>query len=86
LASHDIGALPEKASPHFGCESSSRAVAGDDDGCFLADLAPSPAFEELARVQGAHGERPQELPAALARVRDAVVNERRQAVVNVICP
>jgi acetolactate synthase-1/2/3 large subunit len=63
-------------------------ASGDDDGRFLADLAPSPAFEELARVQGAHGERverPQELRAALTRARDAVVNERRQAVVNVIC-
>ena len=66
-----------------------NGASGDDDGRFLADLAPSPAFEELARVQGAHGERverPEELRAALARARDAVVNERRRALVNVICP
>ena len=63
-------------------------ASGNDDGRLLADLAPSPAFEELARVQGAHGERverPQELLNALTRARDAVVNEKRQAVVNVIC-
>jgi acetolactate synthase-1/2/3 large subunit len=66
-----------------------HGASGGNDGRFLADLAPSPAFEEHARVQGAFGERverPQALRAALTRARDAVVNERRQAVVNVICP
>jgi acetolactate synthase-1/2/3 large subunit len=64
-------------------------AAGEDDGNFLADLSPSPPFEEFVRSQGGHGERverPAELEGALARARDAVTRERRQALVNVICP
>jgi acetolactate synthase-1/2/3 large subunit len=64
-------------------------AAGEDDGNFLADLAPSPPFEEFVRSQGGHGERverPDELEGALARARDAVTHERKQALVNVICP
>jgi acetolactate synthase I/II/III large subunit len=64
-------------------------AAGEDDGQFLADLSPSPPFEEFVRSQGGHGERverPDELAPALARARDAVTRERRQALVNVICP
>jgi acetolactate synthase-1/2/3 large subunit len=40
-------------------------------------------------MQGGHGERVEkasELPAALARARDVVLNEKRQALLNVICP
>ena len=50
-------------------------AAGEDDGQFLADLSPSPPFEEFVRSQGGHGERvekPEELAGALARARDAV--------------
>ena len=64
-------------------------AAGEDDGNFLADLSPSPPFEEFVRSQGGHGERverPAELAGALARARDAVTRERKQALVNVICP
>lgn len=64
-------------------------AAGEDDGQFLADLSPSPPFEEFMRSQGGHGERVEkfgELGPALARARDAVVNERKQAVVNVLIP
>jgi acetolactate synthase-1/2/3 large subunit len=64
-------------------------AAGADGGRFLADLDPAPAYDELVRVQGGFGERverPQDLPQALVRARDAVVNERRQALLNVICP
>ena len=64
-------------------------VAGEDDGRFMADLNPSPAFEEAVKAPGGHGERverPADLPAALKRARDVVVNEKRQALVNVICP
>jgi acetolactate synthase-1/2/3 large subunit len=64
-------------------------VAGQDDGRFMADLNPSPAFEAAAMAQGGHGERVEraaDLPAALERARDVVVNEKRQALVNVICP
>ena len=64
-------------------------IAGLDDGRFMADLDPSPAFDKAVQAQGAHGERverPDDLPAALARARDVVMKERRQALVNVICP
>ncbi|MGH6684218.1 MAG: thiamine pyrophosphate-requiring protein [Pseudolabrys sp.] len=64
-------------------------AAGEDDGRTLADLGPSPAFEAIAQAQGAHAERvekPADLPDALARARNVVVNERRQALLNVITP
>ena len=64
-------------------------VAGETDGRILADLDPSPPFEEMARAQGAHAERvekPADLPEALSRARDAVINEKRQALLNVITP
>lgn len=64
-------------------------VAGETDGRTLADLDPSPAFDELARAQGAHAERvekPADLPDAIARARDVVVNEKCQALLNVITP
>jgi acetolactate synthase-1/2/3 large subunit len=64
-------------------------VAGEDGGRTLADLDPSPPFEEMARAQGAHAERvekPADLPDALARARAVVVNEGKQALLNVITP
>jgi len=64
-------------------------AAGENDGRTLADLDPAPAYEALAAAQGAHAvrvERPADLPDALARARDIVVNERRQALLNIICP
>jgi acetolactate synthase-1/2/3 large subunit len=63
-------------------------VAGEDEGRFMADLRPSPAYELALKAQGGHAERvehPADLPAVLRRARDVVVNERRQALVNVIC-
>ena len=64
-------------------------VAGENDGRTFADLDPSPPFEEMARAQGAYAERvekPADLPEALSRARDAVINEKRQAMLNVITP
>lgn len=64
-------------------------VAGETDGRMLADLDPPPPYDEMAKAQGAHAERvekPSDLPDALARARNAVVNERRQALLNVITP
>jgi acetolactate synthase-1/2/3 large subunit len=64
-------------------------VSGETDGRELADLDPAPPYDEMAKAQGAHAERverPAELPAALARARDAVVNGKRQALLNVITP
>jgi thiamine pyrophosphate-dependent acetolactate synthase large subunit-like protein len=43
----------------------------------------------MARAQGAHTERvekPADLPGALQRARDAVVNDKRQALLNIITP
>ncbi|MEX2129122.1 MAG: thiamine pyrophosphate-requiring protein [Xanthobacteraceae bacterium] len=64
-------------------------VAGENDGRFLADLDPSPPYDELVTAQGGFGarvEKPQELPGVLARARDAVMKEKRQALVNIIVP
>lgn len=64
-------------------------AAGLDGGQFMADLSPSPVFEATVIAQGGHGERVEraaDLPAALARARDVVMKERRQALLNVICP
>jgi acetolactate synthase-1/2/3 large subunit len=64
-------------------------VAGESDGRFMADLDPSPDFAAIARAQGAHGERverPEDLPRALASAKNAVVNARRPALLDVICP
>ena len=52
------------------------------------DLSPSPQFELTAQACGAYAERvedPGELPAALRRALKVVREERRQALVNVIC-
>jgi acetolactate synthase I/II/III large subunit len=64
-------------------------AAGEADGRFFADLDPAPPYDAIVRAQGGHAERverPEELPGALARAREAVTNDRRQALVNVICP
>ena len=64
-------------------------VAGENDGRELADLSPSPPYDEIAHAQGAYAERvekPADLPAALQRAREAVVEGRRQALLNVITP
>lgn len=60
-----------------------------NNGCtLLADLSPSPAYEMVAQASGAYGEcvtRAGDLPAAIARAMHAVVHEKRQALLNVIC-
>jgi acetolactate synthase-1/2/3 large subunit len=64
-------------------------VAGQNDGQFMADLSPSPSFDKAIQAQGGYAERvddPSELPAALRRARDVVMNEGRQALLNIICP
>jgi acetolactate synthase-1/2/3 large subunit len=64
-------------------------TSGETDGRELADLDPAPPYDEMAKAQGAHAERvesPAELPAALVRARNAVVNDKRQALLNVITP
>lgn len=52
------------------------------------DLSPSPQFELTAQACGAYAERveePDEMPRALERALKAVNQERRQALLNVIC-
>jgi acetolactate synthase I/II/III large subunit len=52
------------------------------------DLSPSPHFELTAQACGAYAERveePDEVPRALERALKAVKEERRQALLNVIC-
>jgi acetolactate synthase-1/2/3 large subunit len=54
----------------------------------LSDLTPSPRFEEIVRAFDGHGERvedPAALPDALARALKIVREERRQALLNVVC-
>lgn len=64
-------------------------AAGEADGRGLADLDPAPPYDEIACAQGVHAERvdkPADLPEALARARNAVLIEKRQALLNVITP
>ncbi|MDB5964706.1 MAG: hypothetical protein JWQ72_1206 [Polaromonas sp.] len=63
-------------------------VSANNDCTLLADLSPSPAFEKIAEASGGYGERvedPSALEAAMARALHAVVHEKRQALLNVIC-
>jgi acetolactate synthase-1/2/3 large subunit len=62
-------------------------AAAGDDARMLAELGPAPAFEALVQASGGHGERvdrPEELPAALARA-VAAVRGGRPALLNVVC-
>ena len=64
-------------------------ASGRENGLGLADLSPSPPFEKIAEAHGAFAarvERPAELTAVLAAARDAVLKEKRHALVNVITP
>lgn len=58
-------------------------------GCFpLARLAPAPRYEEIVQAFDGYGERvedPAALPGALRRALRAVREERRQALLNVVC-
>lgn len=54
----------------------------------LTALEPSPDFERVVEASGGYGERvedPAALPAALDRARRVVRDERRQALLNVVC-
>jgi acetolactate synthase-1/2/3 large subunit len=51
-------------------------------------LSPSPKFELTAQACGAYAERveaPEEIPGALQRALKVVREEKRQAMLNVIC-
>lgn len=65
-----------------------QGAAARDGGRMLADLSPAPAFEKLVEASGGYGERvenPADLPAALRRAVAAVAQEKRQALLNVVC-
>jgi acetolactate synthase-1/2/3 large subunit len=54
----------------------------------LSSLKPSPAYEKIVAAHGGYGERvesPDQVRPALQRALTAVRDERRQAVLNVIC-
>ncbi len=54
----------------------------------MSDLEPAPDYELICRASGGHGERVEdqaELPRALTRALKVVRQERRQALLNVIC-
>jgi acetolactate synthase-1/2/3 large subunit len=54
----------------------------------LTELEPSPDYELVCRASGGHGERvedPARLPEALERALRIVKDEKRQALLNVIC-
>jgi acetolactate synthase-1/2/3 large subunit len=54
----------------------------------LSDLTPSPAYEKIVEAHGGYGERvekPDQVRPALRRALKAVQEERRQAVLNVLC-
>ena len=64
-------------------------AAGRENGLGLADLSPSPPFEKVAEAHGAFAarvERPADLPDVLASAREAVMREKRHALVNVVTP
>jgi acetolactate synthase-1/2/3 large subunit len=63
------------------------AASRSNDPCFVA-LAKLPAFERICEAAGGYGERvedPASFPVALERAMSIVRNERRQALLNVIC-
>jgi acetolactate synthase-1/2/3 large subunit len=54
----------------------------------LADLSPTPSYEMYAQASGGHGEcvtDPEALPEAIARALRVVREEKRQALLNVLC-
>jgi acetolactate synthase-1/2/3 large subunit len=54
----------------------------------LCDLEPAPAYEKIAEAFGGYGERvedPEKIIPALKRAMKAVRQEKRQALLNVIC-
>ncbi len=62
-------------------------AAKSNEPCFVG-LGKLPAFEKICEAAGGYGERvedPGSLPEALQRASSIVANERRQALLNVIC-
>jgi acetolactate synthase-1/2/3 large subunit len=67
----------------------SGAARTDNSGPALWDLSPRPPFEAIARAHGAFArrvEQAEDLRGALAAAREAVLQEKRHALVDVITP
>jgi acetolactate synthase I/II/III large subunit len=67
----------------------SGAARTDNSGPTLWDLSPRPPFEAIARAHGAFArrvEQVEDLRGALAAAREAVLQEKRHALVDVITP
>ena len=67
----------------------SGAARTDNSGPALWDLTPRPPFEAIARAHGAFArrvEQAEDLRGALAAAREAVLQEKRHALVDVITP
>jgi acetolactate synthase I/II/III large subunit len=65
-----------------------QGAAARGDGRLLADLGPAPDHALYARASGGWGlrvERPADLPGALAEAKRVVTEERRQALLDVVC-
>ena len=65
-----------------------QGSAGRQSPAPQSPLSPSPDFEKYCEASGGYGEKVTEraqLPAALARALKVVREERRQALLNVIC-
>jgi acetolactate synthase-1/2/3 large subunit len=66
-----------------------QGAAGRENGLGLADLSPSAPFDRYAEAHGAFAarvERPAELASVFSAAREAVLTERRHALINVITP
>ncbi|MFO1162053.1 MAG: thiamine pyrophosphate-requiring protein [Reyranellaceae bacterium] len=65
-----------------------EGLAAKSNSRVLSQLNDLPAFEQICAAAGGYGERvedPADVPAALARAIKAVTQERRQALLNIIC-
>lgn len=83
LNNASYGAVALATSEMYGSGSSAC-----DNWRMLSDLEPSPAYEMLPRASGGYGERvtdPDALAGAIARGIRVVTEERRQALINIIC-
>jgi acetolactate synthase I/II/III large subunit len=66
-----------------------QGAAGRENGLGLADLSPSAPFERYAEAHGAFAarvERPADLASVFTAARDAVLTQRRHALINVMTP
>lgn len=64
-------------------------ASGRRNGDILADLDPAPDYEKIVLAHGGYGarlEHPADVREGIAKAIDVVRNEKRQALLNVVCP